>query len=576
MKKGISLAVWLRRYWISVVVLNVILYFFSQSYFLKRETEKVEKNLQNSITIAENYIEYSLEMVDNYIYEAYSNSTALPGSQPFYLLRHGNVYEVAMAKSSIITILQNLDAWSDMVEGVLFYTDLDPEIVLLESAVSNSRLYTVRSELKAFIREMFEEGSEIVPQRYMLFESNGIKYMIRVMKFDNCYFVVGVSESEVMQTIESAEYDENSIIFAADEVGNVIFSSSPVDILLSPEDEGTYIQMSGTEYLQTGYVSPRTGYYFGMLTDRQSIMAEMRQLRLAFLGLFLVFVVFIPISVYVIHKILEQPLSRVVTAMKRVEEGNLEITVDEASSILEFGQLVRAFNHMINRIKELKIENYEVLLKVQKATMQYLSLQIKPHFYANALNMIYSLAETKDFEKIQHISVAVGNYSRYMFHDATELVELKREMQHVHDYMEMQEIRYGSQIICMEYISDGLWDALIPPFIIQSFVENSVKYAFNTRRGCEIQILASLDDSENNLVLTIRDNGNGYPQTLLDKDWKQKNEEGHIGLSNVWTRMNLIYENGADIMLYNDAGAVTVLIIPYISMGAEEVEDEGI
>ena len=221
-----------------------------------------------------------------------------------------------------------------------------------------------------------------------------------------------------------------------------------------------------------------------MLTDRQSITEEMWQFRLAFFALFFVLVVFIPISVYVIHKILEQPLSRILSAIKQVEEGELEINSGEISAISEFYQLVDTFNHMINRIRELKIENYEVLLDSQKVTMQYLALQIKPQFYANVLNMIYSLAETKDFENIQRISVTVGNYSRYMFHDVTELVELKREMGHVRAYMEMQKIRYGSQIMCTESIPDRLWDALIPPFIIQSFVENSMKYAFNTKLGC--------------------------------------------------------------------------------------------
>lgn len=37
--------------------------------------------------------------------------------------------------------------------------------------------------------------------------------------------------------------------------------------------------------------------------------------------------------------------------------------------------------------------------------------------------------------------------------------------------------------------------------------------------------------------------------------------------------MNLIYEDGADIFLYNDDGAVSVLTIPYVAIGSEEVED---
>ena len=38
--------------------------------------------------------------------------------------------------------------------------------------------------------------------------------------------------------------------------------------VLSPQQEGTYISVDGKQYLQTGYVSEQTGYYFGMLTDK--------------------------------------------------------------------------------------------------------------------------------------------------------------------------------------------------------------------------------------------------------------------------------------------------------------------
>lgn len=59
----------------------------------------------------------------------------------------------------------------------------------------------------------------------------------------------------------------------------------------------------------------------------------------------------------------------------------------------------------------------------------------------------------------------------------------------------------------------------------------------------------------------------------MSRDWKHRREEGHIGLSNVYTRMKLIYEDGVDIRLYNDNGAVTVLTIPCIAIEDEEMND---
>ena len=141
--------------------------------------------------------------------------------------------------------------------------------------------------------------------------------------------------------------------------------------------------------------------------------------------------------------------------MHEIEEGDFDSAMELRTPITEFNSLAASFNHMVERIKLLKFENYESELRTQKATMQYLQLQIKPHFYANLLNIIYSLAQSKDFDTIQRVSKAIVNYSRYMFRDATELVELKRELEFLDCYMEIQEIRYRKQIQ-LEKDVDGL------------------------------------------------------------------------------------------------------------------------
>jgi sensor histidine kinase YesM len=268
------------------------------------------------------------------------------------------------------------------------------------------------------------------------------------------------------------------------------------------------------------------------------------------------------------RKYIEEPLVRIASAMKAVEEGELDTHVSSMSQILEFNQLENSFNHMIERIQQLKIEKYETELTAQKASMQYLQVQIKPHFYANMLNIIYSLAETKDYATIQKISRAIVEFSRYMFRDATQMVELKRELEYVNCYMDIQEIRYQKQITLETEIMENLDEALVPPFVIQGFVENSVKYAFSTRKNCLIKVSISLDDERENIHICIRDNGIGYPETMLGEGWHDISYqmEEHIGFENLYKRMELIYGQNAKIWLANEEGAVTYINIPYIAI----------
>ena len=296
-------------------------------------------------------------------------------------------------------------------------------------------------------------------------------------------------------------------------------------------------------------------------------------MRHAIRNIFAGLMILVPVSIGIIRKVIQKPLNKIVEAMKIVEDGSFDVKIEEYSSITDFKTLIESFNHMVTCIQKLKIENYEIQLSEQKVTMQYLMKQIRPHFYANILNIIYSLAEAKKFEKIQEIAVDVSHYSRYMFRDAMELVELERELEHVRDYIKIQKIRYGEGIWFEENVDDCVKAVLIPPFVIQGFIENSMKYAFSTKAVMKVCVKAWINIEKQKVIIEIKDNGSGYPDEVLNH-WKNTQKEGHIGLYNIYRRVKLIYENDADIELYNEDGAVSRLIFPYIALNMMQEDDE--
>lgn len=564
-KKEISLRNWLWRYLIAMSLLLAVLYAFTQSFLATMLTERAEESIRKSIFIAEEGIENSLEIVDSFVYESLYSGSAQSASQLYLLLRYEtDPITLAMARNTVVSSLKSIVTWSDMIDFMMIYTDREDEPGWMEAGNMNN--YPARREVEGIIQQRIEAGELSHLERYMVCGGEERNYMIRLLKIEGSYFVVCVSEDAILRTLQNAEYDQNSIAFAAEADGRVIFRSGGNAGYLSPEQEGTYVEIDGTEYLQTGYVSDKTGYYFGMLTQKESILSEIWLYQMLFLGMFLIFLILMPVIFLFMHFSVEKPIAGIAATMDQIAEGEQDVTVQEKYRVLELSRLAHAFNHMIGRIRKLKIEKYEVQLEAQRATMQYLQLQIKPHFYANVLNVIYSLAQRKDFETIQRMSQAIVNYSRYMFHDANELVELQREIQHVRYYMEIQEIRYMMQIECQVEAAPETLNALIPTFIIQIFVENSVKYAFSTQKCCRIAIHAETDREREYLTIRISDNGEGYSDEILRQDWMHKKDDGHIGLSNVSRRLKLIYEDKARIQLYNDHGAVTMIRIPYISL----------
>jgi sensor histidine kinase YesM len=570
--KKTALQKWLRRYWILTALFFAVLFLFLHITLVRSITSRTEDNIRKSISVSAGGIEKSLQMVDGFVNEGLYSNTTQQASHLYYELRNEtNPLSLISARSSVLNSLQSITTWSPMIDYIMLYTDRSDEFKWLESGSGDSIL--IRDRIMDRWSENFEKGDDSSIRRYMIWPDEEGNQMLRVLKVSGSYLIVGVSGQEIINTLKAASFDGDSIVFAADADGSIIFSSIPIDCTVEAQDEGNYITVNGSKYLQTGYLSDQSGYYFGTLTKRTSIMKDTFSFDIIYAFVSLFILILIPISMVLIRKNIEKPIEKIADTMNEISEGDLEAQVEDEFKIKELDVLVKAFNHMISRIGALKIEKYEMELEAQKATMQYLQQQTKPHFFANVLNIIYSLAERRDYETIQRMSKAIVNYSRYMFKDTRELVELDKELEHLSYYMEIQEIRYMKQIDVSLDIADDLKSCLVPPFIILTFVENSVKYAFSTQKNCRIFVTASADDRKEYLTLCIRDNGAGYPERILSRSFEELSDEGHVGLNNINQRLKLIFDDKASVEMKNDEGAVTTIRIPCIAI-EDSFEDD--
>lgn len=565
-RRSFSFKKMVSSFWLIVYLVTVLIYVFAQIVITRQYTDNIEKNIKLSVSASEKAIENSLEMIDMYLYQSYYIRT--PGSifqlcntyltDEDYVDRHA-------ALQALSHIVQGVQSWTDNVSFDMLYITSEDNGTWLEAGDNGS--FAVREALKKELStdSMYLSDSRL--GRYMVYESGDSKYLLRVMKFDRCYCIIGLSQKSILDILANARYNQNDICFASDENGYLIFASSRIsESEIGPDNDAQYVSIDGRSYLQVGYQSESTGYYFGILTPKSTINKELFGTRILFVVILVVTTILLFASRLFVRRYVEDPITGGIQTMHEIEQGDFETSIDVQSPITDFRFFADSFNHMIDKIKALKIEKYESELEGQKATMQYLQLQIKPHFYANMMNIIYSLAQAGDFEMIQRVSRAIVNYSRYMFTDATDMVELRKELEYLDSYMEIQEIRYQKQISLEKDIPDGLTDALIPPFIIQTFVENSVKYAFSTKKSCLIRVSAMLSDDKESMILSIHDNGDGYPDRMLDNNYAKKHIEGHVGLVNVYRRLQIIYDNDASLSLSNDNGALTVIKIPYIDM----------
>jgi sensor histidine kinase YesM len=75
--------------------------------------------------------------------------------------------------------------------------------------------------------------------------------------------------------------------------------------------------------------------------------------------------------------------------------------------------------------------------------MDFLSLQIEPHFYLNCLTIMHNMAQFKQYDEIQMMSRTVSDYMRYVLKIRESRTTIGEEIDHIKKYRQIQKIRYG-------------------------------------------------------------------------------------------------------------------------------------
>ena len=266
-----------------------------------------------------------------------------------------------------------------------------------------------------------------------------------------------------------------------------------------------------------------------------------------------------------------KPITRLTERLSQLGESIPPSEFFISESILEIDKANDKLNKVIFDMQELKIREYHSQLELKKIELNYLKNQIRPHFYLNMLSMIHSMLQTKNYKEIEDLTILTSNYLRHLFMANQDFSELKDEVQHIKDYLEIQRIRYGNSIyFSLDYNSD-LQNTLVPSLLLQTFIENTIKHGFSFQDLFTILLSIKKVKTENSdyIQICIEDNGPGFSEEILSKlNQKQSliTEDGHhIGITNTIERLNLLYPNDYTITFENneEGGAKILLLIPY-------------
>jgi two-component sensor histidine kinase len=196
------------------------------------------------------------------------------------------------------------------------------------------------------------------------------------------------------------------------------------------------------------------------------------------------------------------------------------------------------FYHLFDRFNRLQIEQLRLTTSVKEAELRTLKSQINPHFIFNSLNSLRALIDENP-DRARQAVTQLANILRYSLQSGQlETVPFEEELQTVNDYLALEQVRHEERLRVRLEVAPGTLGLPIPPMLLQTLVENAVKYGIAPRReGGEIAICARCEHDELHLQVT-------NPGSLSAKG----NSTG-VGLRNAAERLRLLFGARASLEL---------------------------
>ncbi|MCK8481183.1 sensor histidine kinase [Psychroserpens algicola] len=203
-------------------------------------------------------------------------------------------------------------------------------------------------------------------------------------------------------------------------------------------------------------------------------------------------------------------------------------------------KLLKLNLEQVSKTKALETKILDTQLKLKEQELNYLKMQIHPHFLFNTLNTMYGFALKKADETPEMI-LKLSNLLDYLLYQAEKpFVLLSEEIAHIKDYIELEKMRFHNTLNVDMNISLTSDTVTIAPMLLIPFIENSFKHG-SIQDGVlhiSIELTSSLEHIYFRITNTHSENGDA---------------QGGIGLENIKKRLELLYPNAYQLTIGDKA-----------------------
>lgn len=433
--------------------------------------------------------------------------------------------------------------------------------------------YKVYQELQKQINVYIEDKViyEQFYSRWSTIQLAGKFYIVNIVPYHDSYMICLISADDLIRPLRQINLGENGYASLRAEDGSLV--TSPISNkgkLLNIEQEqkrSSLLNPLQTKTTVNGEFDNAS--FFVKLVIQFGAFEKIMIVQLLIMLLAVIVACSLSfIMLYFKNKVLQPIKSFSYNLAFWTEDGE---PIDSTSSkIVELEKANKQFAQLVTQIKTYKIDIYERELEKQQIQLDYMKLQIKPHFFLNCLTTIHSMAQMDMTEEIQQMALSTSVYFRYIFQNGQDFVRMEDEIEHVRVYLEIQRNRYQGSFHYQIEQAELTRDTPIPPLVLQTFIENAIKYAVSRDNQVliELTVEQQLIEDEKMTVIQIADTGPGFPPDVLRKlQQGQPLDQSYgtqIGIMNTASRLEYLYGERALIRFSNreSGGACVTLYLP--------------
>lgn len=393
---------------------------------------------------------------------------------------------------------------------------------------------------------------------------------------------VSILERNINNIIVKANITQKGVVYLQNSDGIIISCSNPENlhdldsnynlrkILEGKSMSWETISINKSLFAITSREVPNTDWMMVTAIPYSEILSQSDKIKNLMLSLMVVIGVIAYVLAYFISTSTVNRVILLTKKMKKVEEGELDVSIVSKGRD-EIGKLMDSFNYMVKKIHQLAEEQYQSGKEIKNAELKALQAQINPHFLYNTLELINWKAIENDVPDIVLITQSLAKFYKLSLNKGRDIVTIRDEINHVINYVQIQNLRFDNRINLILDIDDELCQYSILKLVLQPIVENSIFHGILENRNEPegiIKLTGRFEEAA--VVIAVQDNGVGITEEKADGILTSEGSDKihGYGIGNIDRRIKLYYGQQYGLAFHSrpNQGTLVEIRIPPIEI----------